>query len=87
MRGEQYTFENDNELKKGSPPLARGTVICGFLPFKFCGITPACAGNRPVPSRPREDGRDHPRLRGEQRSLSISELSILGSPPLARGTE
>ena len=25
-------------------------------------------------------------MRGEQRSLSISELSILGSPPLARGT-
>ena len=49
-------------------------------------ITPACAGNRQSARWCTLRRKDHPRLRGEQRSLSISELSILGSPPLARGT-
>ena len=58
------------------------------LPVCLCraGITPACAGNSALcrifpPAR-----RDHPRLRGEQTRCTRCMASIVGSPPLARGT-
>ena len=71
----------------GSPPLARGTVnLLDSIPAAD-GITPACAGNsrrirQHVPFCP-----DHPRLRGEQSPAHAALCSVLGSPPLARGTD
>ena len=87
LRGEQTSHTRQSPAVRGSPPLARGTVICGFLLLKFCGITPACAGNSDVPIAKIPSGKDHPRLRGEQPKESYLLLPRVGSPPLARGTE
>ena len=51
------------------------------------GITPACAGNSKVICLHRARYRDHPRLRGEQIFFLLGGKRMVGSPPLARGTE
>ena len=66
LRGEQFGYPVCTESEQGSPPLARGTDDNGASVDTSFGITPACAGNRPIPGRPCKNGRDHPRLRGEQ---------------------
>ena len=87
LRGEQRADTRTVYCSPGSPPLARGT---GFLraPTKSgTGITPACAGNRFMPSFSPLSPWDHPRLRGEQIKLCLCAYVAQGSPPLARGTE
>ena len=85
MRGEKSRAEAVKNLKKGSPPHARGKAGgragCG----QETGITPACAGKSPwaAPSRPRHW--DHPRMRGEKMVKKLNHQAILGSPPHARG--
>ena len=49
-------------------------------------ITPACAGNSRCPFQLTSQGRDHPRLRGEQIASPLKVAEEMGSPPLARGT-
>ena len=49
-------------------------------------ITPACAGNREYACGHTTTVEDHPRLRGEQASAVALSGSLMGSPPLARGT-
>ena len=51
------------------------------------GITPACAGNRYNYKVTTQMHRDHPRLRGEQLLRLMDGKHLVGSPPLARGTE
>ena len=70
----------------GSPPLARGTVLCRGLLAVLQGITPACAGNSITGAGRPQARRDHPRLRGEQFVSPRSVYIAWGSPPLARGT-
>ena len=74
------------EANKGSPPLARGTVIFSPRHSNGAGITPACAGNSITLSWSYPPSRDHPRLRGEQARAVALATQSLGSPPLARGT-
>ena len=69
----------------GSPPLARGIQESSNRTEDRARITPACAGNTHQEIVSQEEIRDHPRLRGEYRSIRISILASLGSPPLARG--
>ena len=71
----------------GSPPLARGTAISRRFGKMFCGITPACAGNSAPCDLLPPRHRDHPRLRGEQHKIPPDAARLLGSPPLARGTD
>ena len=86
LRGEQAADKVKQLLEKGSPPLARGTVVV-VLPMRIkSGITPACAGNRMLKNQVRQILRDHPRLRGEQFRLFTPAMVYKGSPPLARGT-
>ena len=86
LRGEQSTSWLALTLKRGSPPLARGTVSGENLGKLNGGITPACAGNSSFFNRSCCSSWDHPRLRGEQASISKRLFSHSGSPPLARGT-
>ena len=46
LRGEQNGLVCDFLPRKGSPPLARGTVFSDADGIHAGGITPACAGNR-----------------------------------------
>ena len=46
MRGEKIEFERVGVMTQGSPPHARGKVICDLICSSFARITPACAGKR-----------------------------------------
>ena len=87
LRGEQKIFFARFLPAKGSPPLARGTVHIQTRTTTSCRITPACAGNSVYLLSIMCCKRDHPRLRGEQLATTVGAQHILGSPPLARGTE
>ena len=87
LRGEQAAWQMQPGDLVGSPPLARGTEGCGWIPASVCGITPACAGNSPPILIFSPPSRDHPRLRGEQSGMPCISLGGWGSPPLARGTD
>ena len=69
----------------GSPPHARGR------PTKYKGehnahrITPACAGKTCGGCAPIRRPVDHPRMRGEDWLVFVSEQTLCGSPPHARG--
>ena len=86
LRGEQFLGKGVYKRKKGSPPLARGTGLLHCNSYFPMGITPACAGNRSSEYQRKFFLWDHPRLRGEQETISASVVAYLGSPPLARGT-
>ena len=49
------------------------------------GITPAYAGKRPANSRVRPLPRDHPRVCGEKRQVTVCVCVAQGSPPRMRG--
>ena len=87
LRGEQPVRADEIAWRGGSPPLARGTVLHSGSFQSFAGITPACAGNRLQPLSAMNKVKDHPRLRGEQIFLALALWLVVGSPPLARGTE
>ena len=48
-------------------------------------IIPAYAGSTPAGRRPRQDRPDHPRIRGEHRSVSARSCATVGSSPHTRG--
>ena len=86
LRGEQPAAEKLFRWLRGSPPLARGTVVRVHFLRIIAGITPACAGNSPFLRGAKRPAWDHPRLRGEQSVLTRGKTPRVGSPPLARGT-
>ena len=87
LRGEQRTKSPSRSVSVISPPLARGTAQDQHSDWEYRGITPACAGNRLRSRRICAAGKDHPRLRGEQVRVWWLAVRVMGSPPLARGTE
>ena len=85
MRGEDFGPAFFCTLPSGSPPHARGRPR---PPADSCprgGITPACAGKTRRGHAHSHPTRDHPRMRGEDRGLSLADPRVLGSPPHARG--
>ena len=72
---------------RGSSPLARGTHGVQLVSVGCTGIIPACAGNTFGTAGIGDHRRDHPRLRGEHDSSSVSVRKSSGSSPLARGTQ
>ena len=64
----------------------RGTDKVAFFRASGYGITPACAGNSICIGRNSGEGRDHPRVCGEQRIPPHQRQSDTGSPPRVRGT-
>jgi len=71
---------------RGSPPRARGTHGSRRTALTRIRITPACAGNTPMPGTASTASADHPRVRGEHLAGGAQEASGEGSPPRARGT-
>ena len=65
----------------------RGTAGLRKSGNLYCGITPACAGNRSICISAGGRSGDHPRVCGEQPAGDQRAVSILGSPPRVRGTE
>ena len=85
LRGEKIQETRKENLRRGSPPLARGKGRRPHPCRPFGRITPACAGKRQNCKQLFWICRDHPRLRGEKVSKVKNNLLSQGSPPLARG--
>ena len=86
MCGEQpYRFIHAASAR-GSPPRVRGTVHAPFLAKSCNRITPACAGNSRKLKLRAAQGKDHPRVCGEQFCPGVVRCGGIGSPPRVRGT-
>ena len=86
LRGEHRLLYYRQTFSKGSPPLTRGTLNCLIMLMFFWRITPAYAGNTIHFLQPLLYYRDHPRIRGEHKSVAWSRTRAQGSPPHTRGT-
>ena len=85
VRGEQPTLPTLRRKIAGPSPRARGAGVPLVPPDQVTGTIPACAGSRPgCTGRPGARW-DHPRVRGEQSSISSTAHSIVGPSPRARG--
>ena len=85
VRGEGLRYHVQDHRRRGSPPRSRGRRSVQTFRILGDGITPAFAGKAiSMMIRKYEDG-DHPRVRGEGSSLSISRTASRGSPPRSRG--
>ena len=87
MRGEHTISGRPRFGPGGSSPHARGTqevLAVGAVAF---GIIPACAGNTDIVDLLACWRRDHPRMRGEHRSVPPAGVRSSGSSPHARGTQ
>ena len=85
MRGEQSPGSAGYRGGWGSPPHARGAGYFSTPYSLTSGITPACAGSSSQTPICPQQGRDHPRMRGEQETVYRSGNPLRGSPPHARG--
>ena len=84
--GEQANHMSAAQTLQGSPPRVRGTEPkSGSSKWKQ-RITPACAGNRPLPRCNALQIQDHPRVCGEQQPVHHGSRAVIGSPPRVRGT-
>ena len=85
MCGEKLATGSRTRKAAGSPPHVRGKESEKPDCDDKRRITPACAGKRPAASAPVSGQRDHPRMCGEKRLVSIEPRSACGSPPHVRG--
>ncbi len=85
-RGEQGADVDAEHVRRGPPPLARGTPRPGRGPGCRPRTTPARAGNTMWPCAAACSAPDHPRSRGEHATGQVPEVEVDGPPPLARGT-
>ena len=72
IRGEHVQCLTIRPVERGSPPHTRGTLIDGAKGLASFGITPAYAGNTNYFYRTGCKCGDHPRIRGEHKSVSIA---------------
>ena len=85
MCGENQIPSSGRNHGPGSPPHVRGKPPDTISSTHRFGITPACAGKTPGCLRNRMNGRDHPRMCGENAPPDNTLCSALGSPPHVRG--
>ena len=71
----------------GSSPLARGTRIVSTARETEAGLIPARAGNTYAVKICLQYSGAHPRSRGEHLLRALGIIAVLGSSPLARGTQ
>ena len=86
MRGEHLGKPFELVGWQGSSPHARGTLAGNMTVRVSPGIIPACAGNTVQSGEDDASPVDHPRMRGEHFSWSMTVSDSSGSSPHARGT-
>ena len=87
VRGEQRLPRAAWARARGPSPRARGAAERGGPFPRRLGTIPACAGSSGSGSGRYCAGRDHPRVRGEQSTLSWTGLLEGGPSPRARGAD
>ena len=87
MRGEDGGNMLNAMVYGGSPPHARGRHRSPTVRKAAAWITPACAGKTTCRRAFTTCRRDHPRMRGEDRSRHVRRGRGRGSPPHARGRQ
>ena len=87
MRGEHSQPSKIPSVYPGSSPHARGALRIIDKGHAGKGIIPACAGSTGQVEDESRTKRDHPRMRGEHFTVSISIHWLLGSSPHARGAQ
>ena len=85
-RGEHWVEDDDENIYRGSSPLARGTRVPPYSETQTYRLIPARAGNTTGGRKPRCYWAAHPRSRGEHPAPIARQALSLGSSPLARGT-
>ncbi|AFR09800.1 hypothetical protein B005_4388 [Nocardiopsis alba ATCC BAA-2165] len=85
VRGEQDPWRHRTGLPPGPSPRARGAVRPAGRARRLVGVIPACAGSRATPRETADTTEGHPRVRGEQQSVTASVNAGSGSSPRARG--
>ncbi len=85
MRGDHTARAMATTRSLGPPPHARGPHRTGDGDHPLLGTTPACAGTTNEPPATARPARDHPRMRGDHPSQTVSWLGSSGPPPHARG--
>ena len=84
-RGDHSKLFSFSCIRRGSPPLTRGP-LCRTRPSRADSrITPAHAGTTRQAQYVRWGDADHPRSRGDHRTLFGGGIDVIGSPPLTRG--
>ena len=83
--GEKQIFPMTTASPEGSPPRVRGKATDLMQESTEEGITPACAGKRPLSIVVFAILRDHPRVCGEKGRTTQRRTTPLGSPPRVRG--
>ena len=84
-RGENIPSLSRRSSGSGSSPLTRGKLRQMVSDGKVSRLIPAHAGKTVASWRTRQAVRAHPRSRGENRELSVSDFMAAGSSPLTRG--
>ena len=87
MRGENASAYIKSLLGDGSSPHARGKPGRGLRRLAVVRLIPACAGKTALPSLSALSIRAHPRMRGENGSMSVLMMGRVGSSPHARGKQ
>ena len=85
IRGEHVVTENDSSLPSGSSPHTRGAPVTTRGLTRSRGIIPAYAGSTEERATDRLSNPDHPRIRGEHKSLEEALGGTAGSSPHTRG--
>ncbi len=85
-RGEHVPASSASTTKRGSSPLARGTLRSCSPCSTYRRFIPAGAGNTAAVAPSERRRAVHPRWRGEHGEPELVEADDLGSSPLARGT-
>ena len=85
LRGEDKSFRSSAYFIGETPPLTRGRLRKFRLRWRSSGNTPAYAGKTQPPPYRRRRSQKHPRLRGEDISLSVLTTPKVETPPLTRG--
>ena len=85
-RGEHQLQIRSRRWRRGSSPLARGTLDPSPLSCCSTRLIPARAGNTHRTGPQNKVGPAHPRSRGEHLVPSVKPMGWSGSSPLARGT-
>ena len=87
MRGEHHIEQRRQFPNPGSSPHARGALYANTMVSPRPRIIPACAGSTGRRKRERRSPADHPRMRGEHTASFVSNWTLYGSSPHARGAQ